>query len=207
MGSSDGGNARIDVVAFAGSLRRRSFNRALLRAAAGLAPAHMAFDEVDISSIPVYNADFDETQGGGPYPEPVAILRARVHRADAVWMAVPEYNWGPSGVTKNVVDWLSRPIRSAPLTDKPVAIAGASQGPAGTGRAQLQLRQNLLSVNCFVLQAPVVQVGGAASRFDEGLRLTDEQTRDLLRAQLAALADWTTRMGVHRLDDLEVRIG
>ncbi|MGH2690546.1 MAG: NAD(P)H-dependent oxidoreductase, partial [Actinomycetota bacterium] len=63
MASSDSGNAPLDVVAFAGSLRRRSFNRALLRAAAALAPAHMTFEEGDLAAIPVYNADLDETQG------------------------------------------------------------------------------------------------------------------------------------------------
>ena len=207
MGSSDGANAPIDVVGFAGSLRRRSFNRALLRAAVSLAPAHVAIEALDLAEIPVYNADLDETQGGGPYPQAVAALRERVRRADAVWIAVPEYNWGPSGVTKNVVDWLSRPVRSAPLTDKPVAIAGVSPGPAGTGRAQLQLRMNLLSINCYVLQTPFVQVGGAAARFDDDLRLVDEPTRELVRNQLAALAEWTARVGVRRTEGVEVRLG
>ena len=207
MGDNDGANAPLDVVGFAGSLRKRSFNRALLRAAVSLAPELVVVEELDLAPIPVYNADLDESQGGGPYPEPVAALRERVRRADAVWMAVPEYNWGPSGATKNVVDWLSRPIRSSPLTDKPVAIAGVSPGPAGTGRAQLQLRQNLLSINCYVLQTPVVQIGGGAARFDDDLRLVDEPTRELLRTQLAALADWTARVGVRRTESVEIRLG
>ena len=132
------------VLGMAGSLRRRSYNRALLRAAAKLAPAGVEVEVFELGELPLYNADLDETRGGGPYPQPVAALREKVIAADALLLAVPEYNWGPSGVIKNAVDWVSRPSGKSPLAYKPVALMGAAPGPAGTGRGQLQLRQNLL---------------------------------------------------------------
>ncbi|HEY8200140.1 MAG TPA: NAD(P)H-dependent oxidoreductase [Actinomycetota bacterium] len=199
--------AVMTVVGIAGSLRRRSFNRALLRAAVGLAPEGMRIDVFDLAPVPLYNADLDENYGGGPYPNAVAELRARVEAADALLMVTPEYNWGPSGVTKNVVDWLSRPAGSSPLANKPIALAGASPGPAGTGRAQLQLRQHLLSTQSYVLQQPIVQLGGAAGLFDDNLELVDEAARGLVRRQLVALVDWTARMKAPSLAEAQIRLG
>jgi chromate reductase, NAD(P)H dehydrogenase (quinone) len=182
------------VVGIAGSLRQRSFNRALLRAAVGLAPEVMRLEVFDLGPVPVYNSELDENYGGGPYPDAVAELRARVDAADALLIVTPEYNWGPPGVTKNAVDWMSRPVGTSPLANKPVALAGTSPGPAGTGRAQLQLRQHLLSTNSYVLQQPMVQLGSAATLFDDNLDLVDEAARDLVRRQLTALVEWTARM-------------
>lgn len=195
------------VVGIAGSLRKRSFNRSLLRAAVDLAPEGMRIDVFDLAAVPVYNADLDENYRGGPYPEAVAELRARVGAADALLIVTPEYNWGPAGVTKNAVDWMSRPIGTCPLASKPVALAGTSPGPAGTGRAQLQLRQHLLSTNSFVLQQPIVQLGGAPSLFDDNLALVDENARDLVRRQLVALTEWTARMKAPSSAGIPIRLG
>ncbi|HMC08148.1 MAG TPA: NAD(P)H-dependent oxidoreductase [Actinomycetota bacterium] len=195
------------ILGMAGSLRRRSFNRALLREASELSPEDIRVDIFELAPVPPYNADLDESLGGGPYPQPVRELREGVDRSDAVLMVVPEYNWGPSGVLKNAVDWLSRPAGSSPLYEKPLALAGASPGPAGTGRAQLQLRQNLLSTNSFVLQTPTVQLGHAGSRFDEDLRLVDEEARRLVRRQLNALRDWArTLRGPAATDRTAIRL-
>jgi chromate reductase len=189
MGDDD----RFHILGIAGSLSRRSFNRALLRAAADLAPDGIEVEVFELAGVPLYDADLDESLGGGPFPERVRELRDGVVGADALLLAVPEYNWGPSGVTKNAIDWVSRPAGRSPLAEKPVALIGASPGPAGTGRAQLQLRQNLLSTNSFVLQSPVVQLAGARERFDAEGRLVDEDARELLGATLSALRDWALR--------------
>lgn len=183
------------VLGLAGSLGRRSYNRALLAAGAELAPEGTSLDVFDLSAVPLYNPDLDErVAGGGPYPPTVAALVARVIAADALLLISPEYNWGPSGVIKNALDWVSRPVGGSPLFEKPVALAGVSPGPAGTGRAQLQLRDHLLSTNSYVLQQPVVQIGDGGSRFDDDLRLTDEPTRALLTSQLEALREWARRL-------------
>ena len=183
------------VLGLAGSLGRRSYNRALLAAAVQLAPAGIEVSEFELSEVPMYNPDYDEhLGGGGPFPAAVDELVERVSAADALLLVSPEYNWGPSGVLKNALDWVSRPVGASPLFEKPVALAGVSPGPAGTGRAQLQLRDHLLSTNSYVLQQPVVQVGDGKRRFDSELRLTDEETQNLVVAQLEALRDWARRV-------------
>lgn len=181
------------IVGMAGSLRSLSFNRALLRTMAELAPDGISIDIFGLGSVPLYNADLDESVGGGPYPEAVRDLRAAVEQADAVLLATPEYNWGPSGVLKNAIDWLSRPAGASPLNQKPIALAGVSKGGSGTGRGQLQLRQNLLATNSYVLQRPAIQIGNAKDHFDEHLRLVDEDLRNRICDQLIALREWSRR--------------
>ncbi len=181
------------IVGMAGSLRSGSFNRALLLAMAELAPDGISIDTFDLSPVPLYNADLDESLDGGPYPDAVRDLRAAVEQADAVLLTTPEYNWGSSGVLKNAIDWLSRPAGASPLNQKPIALAGASKGMSGTGRGQLQLRQNLLATNSYVLQRPSIQVGNAKDHFDEHLRLIDEELRTKICDQLIALREWSRR--------------
>jgi len=103
------------ILGMAGSLRRRSFNRALLREASELSPEDIRVDIFELAPVPPYNADLDESLGGGPYPQPVRELREGVDRSDAVLMVVPEYNWA-SGVLKNAVDWLRGPPAPHPST-------------------------------------------------------------------------------------------
>lgn len=183
------------ILGLAGSLGRRSYNRALLAAAVELAPEGIEISGLDLADVPMYNPDFDEhLGGGGSFPAAVEELVDRVTDADGLLLVTPEYNWGPSGVLKNALDWVSRPVGASPLFEKPVALAGVSPGPAGTGRAQLQLREHLLSTNSYVLQQPVVQIGDGRRRFDSDLRLTDDATRALLVAQLEALREWARRV-------------
>lgn len=180
----------MDIVGIAGSIRTGSFNAALLEASKELAPADISISTFSLTGVPLYNSDLDETFGGGPYPRTVELLRRAVSDADGLLLVTPEYNWGPSGVIKNAVDWLSRPANASPLYHKPIALMGTSPGPAGTGRAQLQLRQCLLSTRSHVLLEPDVQLGGAAKLFDDDLRLADEKARGSVAAQLRAFRDW-----------------
>ena len=99
------------ILGISGSLRERSYNRALLRAARELAPPGVEVVEFDLSPIPPYDGDV-EAAGD---PEPVAELRAAVAGADALLFATPEYNRGTSGVLKNAIDWLSRPALASVL--------------------------------------------------------------------------------------------
>ena len=199
--------AELTVVGIAGSLRTQSFNRGLLRAFAALAPDGMRIETFDLAAIPLYNSELDENYGGGPYPRPVADLRARVDAADALLIVTPEYNWGPPGVVKNAIDWMSRPVGTCPLAHKPVALAGTSPGPAGTGRAQLQLRQHLLSTDSLVLQRPIVQRGAATTLFDATPDLIDEKARDLVHTHLVALAEWTIRLAAPLPAGAPIRLG
>src|SRR4051812_13513323 len=111
----------IRVLGFAGSLRRESYNRALLRAAAGLAPDGMEIAAFDLADVPLYNGDV-EALGD---PDPVKRFKQAIGNADGVLMVTPEYNHGVPGVMKNAVDWASRPPGKAVLQHKPVGILGA----------------------------------------------------------------------------------
>jgi chromate reductase len=118
-----------DVVGIAGSLRRGSFNRALLQAAAEGAPRELRITTHEIGDLPLYNA---EVESSG-MPPAVSALRDRVRRADGVLIATPEYNHGVPGVLKNAIDWLYRPPRGSALDGKAAAIMGASPGMDGNG--------------------------------------------------------------------------
>jgi chromate reductase len=185
------GDAAVRVLGFAGSLRRGSLNRMLLRAAVELAPAGMTIETFDLSEIPLYNGDV-EAQGD---PPAVAAFKSAIRTADALLVATPEYNYGVPGVLKNAIDWASRPPSGSVLNDKPAAIMGASPGGFGTTRAQLQLRQAFCFTRTLPVPQPEVLVGRAAEKFDAHGRLTDEKTREFVRSLLVALQAWTARVG------------
>ncbi len=180
----------LKVLGIAGSLRHHSYNRGLIEAARELAPQGMVIRTADLTPIPLYNAD---VQAEGDPPS-VAALKAQIAAADALLIATPEYNHLLSGVLKNAIDWVSRPPADNAFRRKPVAIMGASSGPTGTARAQLALRQVLASVECYVLPGPQVLIASAGDRFDAGGRLTDERTRQQVRALLGALKEWVDRL-------------
>ncbi len=177
------------VVAFAGSLRRGSFNRALLEAARQLAPRRMSISPIEIGDLPFYNADV-EAEGD---PAAVVEFTAAIRAADGILVATPEYNDGIPGVLTTAIDWGSRPPAIAPLTGKPVALMGASPSQIGTARAQLHLRQLLGHVHARTLPPPELLVAAAHERFDAELRLTHEGTRRVLSALLERFARWIDR--------------
>lgn len=175
------------ILALAGSLRRESFNRALVRAAVGLAPPAATIAVFErLGEIPPYN---DDTRLRG-LPDPVADLWQAIAGADALLVATPEYNYGVPGVLKNAIDWVSRPSAESPLRYKPVAIMGASTGNFGTARAQLALRQTFQFIESYVLLKPEVMVFRAAERFDDAGELVDETTREHVALQLRELVAW-----------------
>ena len=182
MASASGG---VNVVGFAGSLRRASYNRALLRAATELAPPalHIVIHELD--GIPLYNGDIE----AAGVPQSVVQLRDAVQKADGLLIATPEYNYGVPGVLKNTIDWLSRPPRDSALNGKVAALMGASPGFVGTARGQLQLRQAFVFTNTYALQQPEVLVGRAHEKFDADGRLVHQATRDVLATFLQRFAD------------------
>ena len=177
------------IVAFAGSLRRRSFNRALIRAAQELAPDGMAIDLIEIAGLPFYNADV-ESDGD---PQSVETFKASLREADGLLIATPEYNDGIPGVLTNAIDWGSRLPGRSPLAGKPVALMGASPSQIGTARAQLHLRQLLSHVQARVLPPPELLVASAHEQFDADLRLTHDATRRVLAQLLERFSRWIAR--------------
>jgi chromate reductase len=179
----------IHIVGISGSLRRASWNTGLLRTAGELLPEGISLEVIDLADIPLYNQDHD-----GPHaPEAVKHLRDRIRAADALLIATPEYNASIPGVLKNALDWASRPINDSALSGKPLAMMGAG-GLSGTNRAQLALRAISGALNVHMLNRPQMQIVRAWEKFDAEGTLTDEQSRQEIRALLEALAAWTRRL-------------
>ena len=177
------------IVAFAGSLRRGSFNRALIRAAQELAPEGMTIESIEIGELPFYNADV-EAQGD---PPAVERFKTSLFDADGVLIATPEYNDGIPGVLTTAIDWGSRLPGRAPLSGKPVATMGASPSQIGTARAQHHLRQLLGHVHARVLPPPELLVAKAHERFDAALHLKDQTTLKVLADLLLRFGRWIAR--------------
>jgi len=181
---------QINVVGFAGSLRRHSFNRGLVRAAAESATSGIRVEVFDLTDIPLYNQDVEDAGE----PASVVALKRAIARADALLVATPEYNHGVPGVLKNALDWASRPRATSPLRDKPVAVTGASPGNGSTARAQAQLREAFVFTGACVMPQPELLIGAAASHFDERGNLTDAELRVSLVELVEALGAWTVRL-------------
>ena len=180
----------VRILGIAGSLRRQSYNRALLRAATQIAPEGAAIDIFEIDGIPPFSEDDEQDP-----PEKVVEFKRRIREADAVLFVTPEYNSSIPGVLKNAIDWASRPYGDSAWSGKPAAVMGASTGTIGTARAQYHLRQVMVFLNMFPLNQPEVMVGGADERFDTVGNLTDEETREYVRLLVDSLVDWTRRIG------------
>ncbi|HXY79948.1 MAG TPA: NAD(P)H-dependent oxidoreductase [Gaiellaceae bacterium] len=172
------------VLAVSGSLRAGSHNTELLRAAAEAAPAGVEVELWEgIGGLPLYDQDLEASAP----PEPVRRLREDWAAADAIVFATPEYNGSVPGGLKNAVDWGSRPRLAAPLTNKPVAVVGASPGQFGALWAQADLRK-ILGVAGARVVGDELPVTRAHEKFDAEGRLLDEELRGRLRLLLETLA-------------------
>jgi chromate reductase, NAD(P)H dehydrogenase (quinone) len=169
----------ITLIGISGSLRRGSFNSSVLRAAAYLMPAESELRIASIADIPLYNWDIENTSG---IPEPVARLKDAIAGADGLLLVSPEYNNSIPGVTKNAIDWLSRPPADIPRVfgGKSVAIAGASPGGFGT----------ILSQNAWL---PVFKTLGA--ELWPGARLLVSRAGSVIGAN-GEIADAATRENI-----------
>ena len=176
----------ISILGFAGSLRKGSYNKALLRAASELVPRDVKLEIFDIEGVPPFNQDLE-----AKVPERVVEFKAKIKAADAILIATPEHNYSIPGVLKNAIDWGSRPYGDNSFDGKPVAIMSASTGMLGGARAQYHLRQVLVFLNMHPVNRPEVFVTFAQQKIDESGRLTDETTRKFIRELLEKLVDWT----------------
>jgi chromate reductase len=180
---------QIKILAFAGSLRKGSYNKALVRAAVELAPENVMIEVFDLEGIPPYNQDNEKTP-----PQKVTEFKEKIRTADALLIATPEYNYSIPGVLKNAIDWASRPYQGNPFEGKPVAIMSASIGKLGGARAQYHLRQTFIFLNMHPVNRPEVMLSSAAENVDANGRLTNEQTRTLIKQLIEALVTWTNRL-------------
>lgn len=177
------------ILGLSGSLRKASYNSAVLRAAQQLAPGSTVISTADISSIPGYNEDIREKG----LPPGVVTLVEQIAAADAVLIATPEYNYTIPGVLKNAIDWVSK-APNQPFRHKPVAIMGASMSAIGTARAQYDLRKVFVFLDAHVLNQPEIMIAAAHTKFDADGHLTDETSRKLIGEQIVALKEWAMRL-------------
>jgi chromate reductase len=177
-------DATTKILILAGSLRRDSYNRALARAAAQLAPSGVSTETFDgLGAIPFYDGDVED-EG---LPTTVVALRRAIVEADALLLATPEYNGATSGVLKNALDWASRgPARI--LAGKPVAVMGASTGGSGA-RGGIESVVRILGRTRSDVLDHVVAVPFAARAFDGDLALADAEIRADVAELVTELAD------------------
>ena len=175
------------LFAISGSLRRGSYNAALLDAAAADCPTGVEFVVWrGLADLPAYDEDIDVE----PAPTPVAALRAEIERADAMLIATPEYNASVPGALKNALDWASRPYSANPLRYKRAAVIGASTGLFGAVWAQAELRKVLKTMGASVLEAGL-SVPGAHSAFTTEGRLREPELALALRRIIHELVEET----------------
>ena len=182
----------VTILGFAGSLRKDSYNKALLRAALELAPKGAKLELFDLEGIPPFNQDLDNQP-----PQKVKEFKTKIRAADAILIATPEANYTLPGVLTNAMNWASRPYGDNAFEGKPVAVMGASVGMLGTARAQYHLRQSFVFLNMYPINQPEVLVPFAQEKVDKEGKVTDSKTREKIGQLLESLVAWTNRLKGH----------
>lgn len=179
----------VNILGFAGSLRKGSYNRALLAAAVELTPKDTKLETFDLEGIPVFNQDLEQSM-----PDKVREFKSKIKSADAILFVTPEYNYSIPGVLKNAIDWASRPYGDNSFEGKPAAVMSASPGILGGARAQYHLRQVFVFLNMHPVNRPEVFVTSANQKFDAKGTLIDEKAKELIKELLEALVTWARKL-------------
>ena len=177
----------ITIIGIAGSLRKASYNAALLQAAAELAPPSCRVEVVSIRGIPLYDGDIEASDG---IPPVVSELKDRIASADGLLLVTPEYNKSLPGVFKNAIDWLSRPGDDIDriFGGRPVGIMGATPGMGGTRLAQTAWLPVVRALGMTPWFGETLFVANARQAFDQTGALIDEKVRRLLTAYMQGFA-------------------
>jgi chromate reductase, NAD(P)H dehydrogenase (quinone) len=175
------------VAVIVGSLRRESLNRAFARALAKLAEKAatpvLELKVLELGDVPLYNEELWQSP-----PEGVTRLKREIDAAAAVLFVTPEYNRSMPAVTKNTLDWASRPLARNCWAGKPVAVVGTSPGAIGTAVAQSQLRSSLVVCGAHVLGQPEVYFVSKPGLITESFDVSDDKSRAFLEGFLAKFA-------------------
>ena len=153
-----------------------------------MAPENVTMEVFDLEGIPPFNQDLENTPA-----QRVKEFKEQIRSADALLIATPEYNYSIPGVLKNAMDWASRPYRDNVLANKPVAIMSASTGRFGGSRAQYHLRQSFVRINMQPFNQPEVMLTSAAENVDSNGKVTNQETRTLIKQLIEALVAWTNQ--------------
>jgi chromate reductase, NAD(P)H dehydrogenase (quinone) len=182
----------LNVVCICGSLRKASYNRMVMNALPGLAPANMKLKEAPpFADFPAYSADIQDRG----IPAAVHTLAEAVRLADGVIFNSPEYNFSMPGGLKNAIDWVSR-VPNQPFVGKPIAIQSATGGALGGGRMQYELRRAMIFLDAMTLNKPEIFIGNCWQKIDaESGQITDQPTIGFIRQQLEAFAKFIEGFG------------
>ena len=180
------------IVGISGSLRRGSYNSAVLRAAAALMPPESTLAIETIAGIPLYNGD-DEAASG--VPEIVARLKDTVAAAEGLLLVTPEYNNSVPGVAKNAIDWLTRPAADIPRVfgGKLVAICGASPGGFGTILSQNAWLPVFRTLGAELWSGGRLLVSRAGNVVGSDGEIADAATRENIRKFVAGFVAYVKR--------------
>ena len=177
------------ILTISGSLRARSSNTELLRAAQLVADSSWTFDHYDgLAAVPPFNPDLD-FEGATP-PAPVGDLRARVAAADALLICSPEYAHGVAGSLKNALDWM---VSDAAMIGKPIGLLNAS---ARSTFAHPQLAETLRTMSTVLVDGACLVVPLDGRRLDAAGIAADLELAGSLRTALDALAEVVLRLSL-----------
>lgn len=179
----------VTIVGISGSLRKGSFNSALLKTAADNMPEGSTLTIGTIRGIPLYDGDVETEHG---IPEAVVTLKEQIATADGLLLVTPEYNNSIPGVFKNAIDWLSRPSSDIKRVfgGKPVAIIGVSPGGFGTILSQNAWLPVLHTLGTDLWHGKRLLVSRAGTVFDADGTLTDEKVKEQLSGFLKGYAEF-----------------
>lgn len=183
------------ILGIAGSLRELSYNRFLLRSAHSLLPEGSSLSIGDISQIPLYNQDLEDSLG---LPASVTSLKEQIAKSGALLLVTPEYNQSIPGVMKNAIDWCSRPPSDIArvFLGKPVAIMGATPGRAGTRLAQTSWLPIFRALGLNPCLRHQLYIDNASKIFDKEGILIDEKIKERIEHFLADFVDFINRLNV-----------
>lgn len=177
------------IAVLVGSLRRESINRQYAHAIEKVAAGRLDFHYVDMD-LPLYNEDLWASP-----PEKVVQLKAAITGADGVLIVTPEYNRSVPAVTKNAIDWASRPFGQNAWKGKPVAITGASPGRQGTAVSQSQLRSTLVILETVVMGGPEVYMTFSKDLLDADGAFASPDTTKFIDGFVESFARWVQLTG------------
>lgn len=162
------------VLGIAGSLRKESLNKKVLKAASKtlreIDPS-IEYTELDLKTLalPVFDQDIQDVG----MPDNVMELKKAIESTDILIICTPEYNHSIPGGLKNAIDWASREGNS--FAKKTVAVMGATNGLGGTIRSQEHLRDALAALNAYVIPYPEVFIRKAGQLMNDKGEFVDEK--------------------------------